>query len=765
MFFVQNRGDKQMGPYVKKFIKIFFITAMIGTLLVIGAFAGAVLGFMGSVDGIDVSELTLDSTTHIYYTDRNGEEKLLAALDSEQNRVWVDYDKIPQAMKDAFVSIEDERFYQHSGVDVKRTAKATFMYFVNKITRRPTSFGGSSITQQLVKNLTNEKDQSPIRKMQEISRSVNLEKELSKDQILELYLNSIYLSQGCNGVQTASQTYFGKDVSELNLAECASIAGITQYPSLYDPLVNPDKNKEKQKTVLSKMLELGKITQSEFDDALAFQLDFKRMEKDEETNKINSYFVDQVIYDVINALMDKGYSRTMANKMLYSGGLKIVSTCDADIQNAIENVYEQESNFYSSSASPSPQSAMLILDPYTGAVKGMAGGIGKKTANLTLNRATQTLRQPGSSIKPIAVYAPAIENNLITPVDIYNDKATSYGGWTPQNVDRQFRGPVSVQYAVQQSLNTVAVEILDKLGTKKSFDFLTNNLGITSLIEEEVRADGKSYSDIGLSQLALGGLTDGVSVLQMAAAYAPFANNGIYTEPHTYTKVLNAEGKEIITNEPESHIAMDASTAYVTTRMLRNVVTSGTGGGAQVSSGIFTAGKTGTATDYRDRWFIGYTPYYVGAVWYGYDQPKSTPSSPCVRVWKKVMDQVHKGLPDKMFDMPSQVVSASYCKDSGKAPSDACREAGTVQSFYFVKGSTPRGTCNLPHTPEAGENPEDANDPNASNNPENPEASPDVSPDASGTPAPSPSLPPNTTPVQQVSDSAPSAAGENNSVS
>ncbi len=751
-----------MGPYVKKFIKIFFVTAIIGTLLVIGAFAGAVLGFMGSVDGIDVTELTLDSTTQIYYTDRAGEEKLLTTLDAEENRVWVDYDKIPQAMKDAFVSIEDERFYQHNGVDVKRTTKATVMYFVNKITRKPTSFGGSSITQQLVKNLTNEKDQSPIRKMQEISRSVNLEKELSKDQILELYLNSIYLSQGCNGVQTASQTYFGKDVSELNLAECASIAGITQYPSLYDPLVNPDKNKEKQELVLKKMLELGKITQSEFDDAVAYSLEFKRMENSEETNKVNSYFVDQVIYDVLNALMDKGYSRTMANKMLYSGGLKIVSTCDVAIQDAIENVYEQESNFYSSSASPAPQSAMLILDPYTGAVKGMAGGIGKKTANLTLNRATQALRQPGSSIKPIAVYAPAIENNLITPVDIYIDKATSYGGWTPQNVDRQFRGAVSVQYAVQQSLNTVAVEILNKMGTKKSFDFLTNNLGITSLVDEEVRADGKTYSDIGLSQLALGGLTDGVSVLQMAAAYAPFANNGIYTQPYTYTKVLNAEGKEIITNAPETHIAMDASTAYVTTRMLRNVVTSGTGGGAQVSTGIFTAGKTGTATDYHDRWFVGYTPYYVGAVWFGYDQPKPTPSSPCVRVWKKVMDQVHKGLPDKMFEMPSKVVTASYCKDSGKSPTEACKEAGTVQSFYFVKGSTPRGTCDLPHTPEAEEDPDATSDPEDS---ADPNGSPSVSPDASGEPEPTSSLPTSTPPAQHVSDTAPSASPESGTVS
>lgn len=753
-----------MGPYIKKFIKIFFVTVIIGALLVIGAFAGAVLGFMGSVDGIDVSELTLDSTTHIYYIDSSGEEKLMTTLDSEQNRVWVDYDKIPEEMKTAFVSIEDERFYQHNGVDIRRTAKATVMYFINKIMRQPTSFGGSSITQQLVKNLTNENDQSPIRKMQEISRSVNLEKELTKDQILELYLNSIYLSQGCNGVQAAAHTYFGKDVSELNLAECASIAGITQYPSLYDPLVNPDKNKEKQKIVLSKMLELGKITQSEFDDAVAFPLEFKRTETSEESQKINSYFVDQVIYDALNALMDKGYSRTMANKMLYSGGLKIISTCDVSIQNAIENVYEQESNFYSSSANPAPQSAMLILDPYTGAVKGMAGGIGKKTANLTLNRATQTLRQPGSSIKPIAVYAPAIENNLITPADIYMDQKKDYNGWTPQNVDRQFRGAVSVQYAVQQSLNTVAVEILDDMGPKKSYDFLTNNLGITSLVEDEIRGDGKSYSDIGLSQLALGGLTDGVSVLQMAAAYAPFANNGIYTEPYTYTKILNAEGKEIITKEPETHIAMDASTAYVTTRMLRNVVTSGTGSGAQVSSGIFTAGKTGTATDYRDRWFIGYTPYYVGAVWYGYDQPKSTPSSPCVRVWKKVMDQVHKGLPDKMFEVPGKVVTASYCKDSGALPTDACREAETVQSFYFVKGSVPRGTCGLSHKPEAEENPDATDNPNEDSDPADPNSSIEGSAQTSAFPSPTPPLPPNASPGQHVSDTAPPAV-ETSSIS
>ncbi len=702
------------GYYIKTFLKIFFITMFIGILIAGIVFACAILGFMGTLEGIDIESLTTNYTSYIYYIDsETGEQKELTPLSSEQNKEWVDFSEIPQDMKDAVVSIEDERFFQHTGFDIKRTTKAFFTYVYNKIVGKQVTFGGSTITQQLIKNITQNDDKTPIRKIQEISQAVNLEKELSKEQILELYLNSIYLSQGCNGVQAAAKLYFAKDVKDLNLAECASIAGITQYPTLYDPLQNPDKNKEKQEIVLGKMLELGRITKAEYDEAIAYKLDFSKSSSAlEKSTAVNSYFVDQVIEDVLKELKDSGYSDTLAARMLYSGGLKIITTYDPKIQKCIDEVYENTKNFYSGNPEPHPQSAIVIIDPYTGEIKGMAGGVGKKTASRTLNRATQSLRQPGSSIKPISVYSLALENNVITAASIYNDKAKDYSGWTPVNYDRRYNGNVSVRYAVQKSLNTVPVEILSEMGAEKSFNHLTENLGITSLVRREERSDGKVYSDIGLSQLALGGLTDGVSVLEMAAAYTPFVNKGIYTEPYIFTEVIDAKGKTLIKNEKNSKVAISESTAYITAQLLKEVVTSGTGTAARLSNGMFAAGKTGTTSDNKDKWFVGFTPYYVAAVWYGYDQPQPLKTSPCPAIWKNVMNLVHKDLHNKTIPMPSEVISISYCKDTGKLPGSNCE----TTSFYFTKGTQPKSKCNGGHKSNKDEEDLSSASPSASEN-------------------------------------------------
>ena len=689
------------NPYSKIFLKFFSITVVAGLVLAVLFFVGSVFGLFGNMTDLDIEAIISNSSTQIVYIDSQGQERPLTTLSAEQNRIWVDFEHIPQDLKDAMVSIEDERFYTHNGFDLKRTTKAFFVFVKNKFTGQPTTFGGSTITQQLVKNLTQKTERTAARKIQEISRAVNLEKKISKDKILELYLNSIYLSQGCNGVQTASQKFFGKPVSELSLAECASIAGITQYPSLYDPLINPEKNKEKQEVVLSKMLELGYISQEEHDAAVAEELVFTEFDESTlATGTIHSYFVDQIVYDVLDSLIELGYTKNIANKMLYSGGLKIVATIDPNVQDAMENVFENTDNFPNSTGGNPAQAAMAVIDPYTGEVKGLVGGIGKKTGNVVLNRATQTLRQPGSTIKPIAVYAPAIEKGIINPADIYIDKAIDYSGWTPRNYDHKYYGPVSVRVALRRSLNTIPVQILDDMGANVSYNFLTQKLGITSLVKQETGSDGKVYSDIGLSQLALGGLTHGVSVLELTAAYTPFVNRGIYVKPYCFTSVTDSKGNVLLSNEPKQTIAMSEKTAYVTNRMLNEVVTSGTGGGAQLSSGMYTAGKTGTTSNNHDRWFVGYTPHYVATVWYGYDTPQTIPASgnPCIPVWRSVMNTINAGKKNSYPTPPSGVKSVSYCSETGLLPGENCGDA--VTSFWFVADNVPKKTCNSSHKDE-----------------------------------------------------------------
>ena len=641
-------------------------------------FAGAIFGLWGGLSDLDVDALTLrQNTTLVYLDPQTGEERELQKLSAEENRDWASIEEIPKDLQHAFVSIEDERFYTHKGYDFKRTAKAALTLVGRKLTGKSgTALGGSTITQQLIKNITGDDEQVVARKIQEISRAVALEKKMEKDEILELYLNCIYLSQGCNGVQTASRIYFDKDVSELSLAECASIAGITQYPSLYDPFVNPEKNKARQELVLGKMLELEYISQAEYQEAIAEPLRFADPNSEERRKNTgtNSYFVDQLIRDVQRDLQAEGYSESVANKMLYSGGLKIYTTYVPEVQEAVEAYYEDIDNFPDSKA----QSAIAVVDVRTGQIAGIAGGIGEKTASLNLNRASMSVRQPGSSIKPLAVYAPAIEQGIITPASIYNDAKKSYGDWTPRNSDREYRGNVDVRYAVRRSLNTVAVEVLSQVGAENSFNFLRDKLGISTLVQ------GRE----------LGGLTDGVTVLEMASAYATFANEGMYNTPYIYTKVEDKNGNVILTSKRSTWEAMEASTAYVMTRLLNEVVTSGTGGGAGLSNGIFTAGKTGTSDENTNRWFVGVTPYYSAAVWYGYDTPQEIAGgNPCVSIFRSVMNQAHRNLPEtRTIARPKDVTYVEYCTVTGKRAGEFCPKEG----YWFCKDNIP-GMCTSEH--------------------------------------------------------------------
>lgn len=690
----------QNKKVLKTYLKYFGIAIGILTIILMGVLFGGIVGIISKADDMDLDNLNMNFTSFVFYTDKEtGETLELDRLYDNENRIWAEYEKIPQYMKDAIVSIEDERFYSHNGFDIKRIMGAA----ISMIKKGDYSYGASTITQQLVKNLTGDDEVTIERKIQEIYRAWQIERKFSKEEILELYLNTIYLSQQCNGVQAAANVYFGKDVNELSLAECASLAGITQYPSLYDPIVNPNNNKEKQEVVLRKMLELDKISEEEYNEAVNENLVFVQKKTGDSVILSNSYFVDAVIEEVLSDLQEeKGYSRQVALKMLYSGGLQIYSTVDKHVQSTLEKIYTDESNFPKTTGDVKPESAAVVIDPETGNIVGLIGGRGEKSASRTLNRATDTLRQPGSTIKPIAVYAPALEYGHIAPDTTIVDGPITIDGWSPRNSGGGYSGSVSVRTAVARSLNTVAVKVLDKITIDTSYDFLEKNLGITSLVESETR-DGKVYSDKVYPALSLGGLTDGISVMEMCAAYVPFASKGLYTKPTTYTKVLDHKGNVLLEKTSDDvKIAMSEQTAYQMTQLLQGVIRYGTGSGAALNNNnIAAGGKTGTTSNDNDRWFIGFTPYYVTAVWFGYDQPKSLGSigyNPSVPLWRSIMNEIHTEKEPKTFHMPSNMKSSAICGGSGDLATPACFNAldGSHVTYSHVgSDQLPEKYCTL----------------------------------------------------------------------
>lgn len=682
-----KRGGQDKKNIKKKLLKAGMVVVLFA-LVCISVAMGAMMGFIDNTTDLIAMENNLDFTSVIYYINDEGQPVEADRLYSEQNRIWADLSNMPPELKEAFIAIEDERFLKHHGVDWKRTTGAVLKWFTSK----DSAYGGSTITQQLIKNVTGDSRRSPIRKIQEMIRALNLERKMSKDEIIEMYMNTIYLGQGCHGVQTAANKYYSKDVSELSLAECASIAGITQYPAKYDPFLNFEAHKEKQELVLGKMLELGYINEEEHEAAVNEELALHEGSTKNLGATVQSYFVDQIVLDVMNDLMEKyDISESEATKKLFKGGLKIYSTLDPDVQSAMEKVFENNSEVtYKESQY---QSAMVVIDPKTGHIKGIVGGRGKKTGNRILNRASQSLRQPGSSIKPIAVYAPAIEEKLITPATILSDTPLTIGDWSPKNADRTFMGDVTARVAVEKSRNIPAVRVLQKLTVDKSFDFLTKKLGITSLVDSVRGADGKIHSDKFLSSLALGGLTNGVSPVEMTAAYAAFANGGMYNKPVTYTKVIDSNGMVILENELKPTRAMSEETAFTMANMLSGVMTYGTGTGASLASGQWAGGKTGTSDDDKDKWFVGFTPHYAAGVWSGYDLSQKyggISGNPSVSLWKRVMDNIHSGLPKAVLAQPDSMAVRTVCQESGKLVGESCTNKRTD---YFKSGTQPNSFC------------------------------------------------------------------------
>lgn len=638
---------------VFKVIGTILLIIILSMLLFSCIFAYYVKTSLSSSIGLELSDFTLNQSSTIMYQADDGSWKELATLSGKEKRVWVDYDKIPQNFEHAVVAIEDKRFYKHQGVDWYRTVGAFFNMFLGM----RNDFGGSTVTQQLIKNLTGQDDITVQRKLLEIFQALDLEKKYDKKDIMEWYLNVVYFGEGSFGVEAAAQTYFGKSASELDLAECAAIAGITNLPTYYDPFYSIENNKKRQETILYEMYDQGYIKKDEYESAKAEELKFVHGENEGYTQEIRSYYVETVVQDVINDLVkQQGITASAAEQLVYNGGYTIYSCIDPAIQAKVDAVYTNLENLPKARYNPTGQqlqSAIVIMDPKTGEIVALSGGTGKKTINLGTNRAVNTKRPPGSSIKPIAVYGPAVEYGLITPSTLVLDAPgdiikLSGTSWYPKNSGGGNSGIITIAEGLRRSLNTVSAQILDKLTPQSSYEFLINKLGVTSL----------QPSDCDYAPLSLGQLTHGITVREMAQAYSALDNDGVFTYSRTYSKVTQGSGeneKVILQNDPVTIQAFSANTAHTMTYMLENAAHYGTGSEAWLGSAMPVAGKTGTTTADRDRWFCGYTPYYVAAVWTGYDTPAamSFSGNPASQIWKKVMGSVSEGMTYTKFPSAS----------------------------------------------------------------------------------------------------------------
>lgn len=720
--------ETQHAPRPRKKGRAGFVigTILLVLVLTIAIFTGIFLTWIntslkGKVE-VYVDELETKVSTELYYLDAKTDEWVMyqTLYSDGENRIWIDLENIPQYMKDAAIAIEDKRFEKHNGVDFRGTVRA----ILSTLTGRGVQ-GGSTITQQLIKNVTGDNESTVKRKVVEIYRALELEKRYDKDQILESYLNRICLGQSCYGVEAAARFYFGKSASELTLAQSASLIGITNNPSQYGPYESEwsrEQNRKREILILDAMLDQGKITQAEYDAAKAEEViftngysntgnyygdavvDTSEDQQQEATPAVaqykarNSYFTDALIDDVIEALMDEfGYDRSTAENALFSKGYKIYTTQNYEYQKIAESVFEDLSNTpytrtNSKGETEQLQGAITIIDPYTGYVVAMVGGTGTKAIDRGLNWAT-TVRPCGSAAKPISTYAPALDQGVITGASTIDDfpvlelNDSPY----PKNDNGRFQGLVTVRRALVQSLNTCAVRVNMALGTWNSYDFMTSRLGFTTLTQSDSEQVGA---------MALGGFANGVTTEEMAAAYGAFVNEGIYTKPRTFTRIEDSNGNVILENEIQSNVAMKASTAALMNSILHDVVNGGTGSSANFS-GMTLAGKTGTTNDQKDRYFVGYSPYYVGACWVGYESYSRVSSggvNPAAALWNKVMSRIHEGLENKSFFSCSDLVQVTVCADSGMLASNLCESdprGSRVRTEWVAADNQPTELCTM----------------------------------------------------------------------
>lgn len=689
------KRKKKKRHIIKKIFKAIFIMILLGILIGAGLLIGLVVSIQNGAGSLNKEDFEINNFTTFVY-DKDGNE--YTTLTGSENRTYASLSECSKYLPEAFISIEDERFESHMGVDIKRTTGATVKYILSKMGIGSSSYGGSTITQQVIKKVTGEEDKSSMRKAKEIIRAIQLETWLSKDQIIELYMNLIYLGEGAYGVEAAAYTYFDKSADELTVAECALIAGLAQAPEGYNPYKYPEKAKRRQLLVLGKMYELGKITNEQYNEAINQELVYQKGSIDLASS--NSYFVDAVVENVIDDLMEeKGVTRTMAQKMVYNNGLHIYTTIDPTVQNIVDEIYNDENYFKIKDVyDPDLQSAMVIIDYKKGNVVALVGGAGEKTTLRGLNRATQMTRSPGSNMKPIGVYGPGLELGTLTAATTFDDVPVTYkigkDDWKIKNYDSKFRGLTNIRKAVEISNNIVAAKALqENVGTEYSYQFL-KKLGISTL----TTADRNSPAS-----LALGGMSKGVTPLELAAAYGAIANSGVYVEPKLYTKILDRNGEILLENKSTVRDVMSKENAYILTDMLKTVTvgSEGTGRLARLTN-IDVAAKTGTTSDDKDRWFTAYTPYYVGAVWFGYDTPKyiNSATNPGTKVWKAVMEKVHQDLPEAHFERPAAIINVDICKDSGLLATEACkndlRGSRVISEIFNSKnGTRPTTYCGI----------------------------------------------------------------------
>ena len=684
----KRKVKKSTKVRVLRGLLAFFLVCVMVVSIVAGGFLIYIFNFVDDDFAVDLDELKLNCTTTIYV--QEGEEWVeFQRLHGNENRIWVSFNEIPQDMKDAFVAVEDKRFYKHGGVDWKRTISAFANYFLHFYSSNQ---GGSTITQQLVKNLSGDKAQTPDRKIREIMRARRLETQYSKDTILECYMNVVSMANNISGIEVAANFYFNKQVSELTLSECASLAGITKNPEKYRPDIYLENNIERRDTVLALMLEQGYITQEEHDKAVAEKLNVVADPSNIKQVEINSYFVDALIDDVIGDLQ-KLYncSEEDASLMFYNNGYQIYSTVDLDIQKRCETVFANKDKYGLKSNGQTLQGAITVMD-YNGHIVGIAGGIGEKTTNRGFNRATMAVRQPGSTMKPIAAYAQAMEKNIITYSSVVNDVRKKFGGWAPNNWYGGNKGYITAHFALEYSVNTIPTYLVNEIKPQVSYDFLKNTLGCTSLTK----------ADANLSPLGMGGTNGGLTTTQSAAAYAIFGNLGVYHEPTTYHYVTDMRGQKILEYNTKGVQAIGEDTATVMNHMLQTVVygPSGTGRGAGgYVSGMRIYAKTGTSNNTRDLWFVGGSPYYVASCRTGYDDNYTIKSSSIAqRMWGAVMSDIHKGLKAKKFPSSKYVSKRYYCAETGLLATANCevKEIGYYKNSYLPTCSHHGGTLLAP---------------------------------------------------------------------
>ena len=776
---LQSTSRKMGRKCMLTFTKVLLLFVLAGGIIGLCGGLGVFKGIIDSAPTITLEDASPTRySSFIYDSDGNQIAKLIAA---DSNRVPVTMEQIPQDLADAFVAIEDERFYQHNGIDIMGILRAGMTAIKTGFKRQE---GASTITQQLIKNtvLTTWTQEKTLgerikRKIQEQYLAIQLEKDTQdKSKILEQYMNTINLGQNTLGVQAASKRYFNKNVWDLSLSECATIAGITQNPSKYNPLTHPDKNQGRRDKVLNNMLEQGYITQAEYDEA---QADTSALYDRIQTanlevggdSAVDSYYADAVKEAVTEDLIAAGYSETQAYVMVYSGGLSIFSAMDPTIQaicdQAVSNeelypdgtrwllsyqltyrdpnseeeggivnissemykkyyqdngnkgfnlLYDSQEEAHSAieayksatlpegaevigesiSLTPQPQISLVVEDQTTGYVVAMVGGRGTKEGNLTLNRATDTVRQPGSTFKIVSTYAPALDTAGMTLADVQVDGPFNYDSGRPVSnwYSSGYRGICSMRDGIRDSLNIVTVKFLTQITPRLGYEYL-QKFGFTTLVDG-LEKNGKIFSDVTQS-LALGGITNGVKNIELNASYATIANGGQYIKPKLYTVVKDHDGNVILDNtSTEGTQVIKPSTAFLLTSAMQDVVTSGTG--ASVNFGGMTiAGKTGTTSDYNDIWFSGYTPYYTCSTWTGYDNNtklrKGAERSLAKKLWKEVMAQIHEGLENKSFPQPADIVAQTVCSKSGKLPTALCQ--GTLKTEYFAADTVPTENCDV----------------------------------------------------------------------